>query len=426
MQTRHIVRLHQRKTVLALARPLCQPPCQPPWRPRPVASMTPRKDSIPHETRTAAEPRQNKLYPVRLAHIEQINPTIRLLRLALPAESLSDDETDDLPQEPFSFLPGQWLDVHVPGIQQAGGFTITSTPSDAHRLPAPDASAVQDSPSRSKLTAQHTEIDAAAESDGRYPYVELAVQNSPSNPPAAWLWKPTREILGREVNVRVGGSFVWPPATIPEAQIQKVVFVAGGVGINPLISILSHITELASPARCSPEQQEHPHTHPHIPSIHFLYTTRIPHTEKLLLDGKLSAPQANITREALDEILFLSRLRRIVHRVSSCRTSGVQISLDVFLTNIPPPPAGQDEAVPSVLAQATQSLNEDGADRNNNKNNIHVHSRRISRQDLGSAMAGAKDSTVCYVCGPPPMTDEFVGHLGSLIGADRVLYEKWW
>jgi hypothetical protein len=55
--------------------------------------MPPRKDSIPHETRTAAEPRQNKLYPVRLAHIEQINPTIRLLRLALPAESLSDDET---------------------------------------------------------------------------------------------------------------------------------------------------------------------------------------------------------------------------------------------------------------------------------------------------------------------------------------------
>lgn len=95
----------------------------------------------------------------------------------------------------------------------------------------------------------------------------------------------------------------------------------------------------------------------------------------------------------------------------------------MFLTNIPPADDG-----PSVLAQATQSLNEDGEDgaESENKNNIHAHGRRISKQDLDSAVAGAGDSTVCYVCGPPPMTDEFVGHLGSLIGPDRVLCEKWW
>jgi hypothetical protein len=59
--------------------------------PRSVTTMTPRKDSIPHETRTAAEPRQNKLYTVRLAHVEQINPSVRLLRLALPQEAPSDE-----------------------------------------------------------------------------------------------------------------------------------------------------------------------------------------------------------------------------------------------------------------------------------------------------------------------------------------------
>lgn len=53
--------------------------------------MTTRKDSIPHETRTAAEPRQNKLYTVRLARVEQINPSVRLLRLALPQEAPSDE-----------------------------------------------------------------------------------------------------------------------------------------------------------------------------------------------------------------------------------------------------------------------------------------------------------------------------------------------
>jgi hypothetical protein len=58
---------------------------------RSVTTMTPRKDSISHETRTAAEPRQNKLYTVRLARVEQVNPSVRLLRLALPQEAPSDE-----------------------------------------------------------------------------------------------------------------------------------------------------------------------------------------------------------------------------------------------------------------------------------------------------------------------------------------------
>lgn len=69
-------------------------------------------------------------------------------------------------------------------------------------------------------------------SHGRAPYVELAVQDSPSNPSAAWLWKPKEEILGKELNIRVGGSFVWPPATLDIHHIKNVVFIAGGVGIK--------------------------------------------------------------------------------------------------------------------------------------------------------------------------------------------------
>lgn len=47
---------------------------------------TQREDSIPHELRTAAEPRQNRLYPVRLAHVEQVNRSVRLLQFAIPDE----------------------------------------------------------------------------------------------------------------------------------------------------------------------------------------------------------------------------------------------------------------------------------------------------------------------------------------------------
>lgn len=71
---------------------------------------------------------------------------------------------------------------------------------------------------------------------------------------------------------------------------------------------------------------------------------------------------------------------------------------------------------------------------------LTIHPRRINEEDLRGAVLGddksksevvAKRSTVCYVCGPPDMTDHVVGLLkGILAGAgdekERVFYEKWW
>jgi hypothetical protein len=52
---------------------------------RQMSSPTARKVSVPHTVRTAAEPRQNRLFTVRLSHIEEISPTVRLLQLTIPA-----------------------------------------------------------------------------------------------------------------------------------------------------------------------------------------------------------------------------------------------------------------------------------------------------------------------------------------------------
>lgn len=38
-------------------------------------------DSVPHEDRTAAEPRQNVVEPVTISYIRDINSTTRVLRL---------------------------------------------------------------------------------------------------------------------------------------------------------------------------------------------------------------------------------------------------------------------------------------------------------------------------------------------------------
>jgi hypothetical protein len=62
--------------------------------------------------------------------------------------------------------------------------------------------------------------------------LELAIQKSPSNPPAAWLWQDEAKILGHELKVRIGGSFVWPPPEVSVEDVKKVILVAGGVGIK--------------------------------------------------------------------------------------------------------------------------------------------------------------------------------------------------
>ena len=56
--------------------------------------------------------------------------------------------------------------------------------------------------------------------------------------------------------------------------------------------------------------------------------------------------------------------------------------------------------------------------------------RRLTEADILTVLGGfsKRQQTVCYVCGPPSMTDELVHFLRSLDGleASRVLCEKWW
>lgn len=130
------------------------------------------------------------------------------------------------PPRDEQFLPGQWLDVFVPGIRKPGGFTITSSPSKAQRRKAtPPASAA---PADGSTTTAPSPAAPAQEE----PYLELAVQKSPDNPPAQYLWRPTAEILHSELRVRVGGSFVWPPP-----GVQPMV---SGRALSPTPSPPSH------------------------------------------------------------------------------------------------------------------------------------------------------------------------------------------
>ena len=259
------------------------------------------------------------------------------------------------------FLPGQWLDTFIPGIPKAGGFTITSPPSAAIATP-----------NKTKTNSQNEPA----------PHIELAVQKSP-NPPAQYFHLPIPTLLNTPLSVRVGGSFTYPPPPqslpIPASHIKRLVLVAGGVGINPLISIFSHLIRLHASQR--PEE------------IHFLYGTKTGESEP--------DPQS---------ILFLPRLMDLVGAVNEAR----DVTLSLFLTG----PTGY----------------ESGEKIEHGKLPNRTWAKRIGEGDMVGALDGwredraGRDTTVCYVCGPQNMTDEVVEFLGKQEGMKpgRVLCEKWW
>ncbi|KAK9419765.1 putative NADH-cytochrome b-5 reductase [Seiridium unicorne] len=298
-----------------------------------------------HLERTAAEPRDKSLNIVKLQRIEEINETTRLFRLEIPASG-----------RPIRFLPGQWLDVFVPGIPKAGGFTITSPPSKAQP--------------RSSTTTSNSTSDPAPEPG----YLELAIQKSPENPPAAWLWQdPAASLIGKELQIRVGGSFVWPPPGVNVRTLRRVVFVAGGVGINPLISMLSDIAEKGSVGF----------------AVSFLYSLKDPGP------GRRDAAK----------MLFLERLHDLF------KSGKVNGELRLFLT-------GGDVGKGTIECGGEDEVSFEG--------------RRLGKQDLEEAVGHAVDRrfTVVYVCGLPTMTDEFVEDLtnpnGLGMAPHTVLREKWW
>ncbi|XP_055985608.1 oxidoreductase NAD-binding domain-containing protein 1 isoform X2 [Sorex fumeus] len=98
-----------------------------------------------------------------------------------------------------------WVDFFIPGVSVVGGFSICSSP---------------------KLLEQERMI-------------ELAVKYA-NHPPSLWIHNQCT--LDSEVALRVGGEFYFDPQ--PTDASRNLVLIAGGVGINPLLSILRHAADL--------------------------------------------------------------------------------------------------------------------------------------------------------------------------------------
>jgi hypothetical protein len=120
--------------------------------------------------------------------------------------------------------------------------------------------------------------------------------------------------------------------------------------------------------------------------VKFLYSTKDPGASKI------------------QHILFLERVEQAIMAL------GERGHLELFLTS------GKEEQLGSNDLTQSEELS--------------VTKRRIERGDLLRALGPVEErsDTVCYICGVPGMTDDFVALAQNADGMDRrnVFFEKWW
>lgn len=138
--------------------------------------------------------RQKEIYSAVVQDVRDASSTIKIFRLLVKAHG-------------FSFKAGQWVDFYIPGIPEVTGYSMTSPPNDAKEKGI----------------------------------LELAVKYG-KFPPTHWLH--TQCSGGEEVQIRVGGDFYYDPLSNRSEAEADLLLVGGGVGINPLVSILCEYTDL--------------------------------------------------------------------------------------------------------------------------------------------------------------------------------------
>ncbi|XP_035537480.1 oxidoreductase NAD-binding domain-containing protein 1 isoform X2 [Morone saxatilis] len=269
------------------------------------------KRQMDHLERTASNSRQNAVYPAEVCGIINESETVKRLRIAVHPD--------------FSFKAGQWVDFFIPSVEKVGGFSMCSSPGLLQR-------------------------------EG---IVELAVKYA-KHPPAHWIH--TACTVGSRVAMRVGGDFFFDPS--PSDPSVDLLLVAGGVGINPLYSILLHTTDLLHLNQASGGRDYN------IGSAHLCYSAK-----------------------NTQELLFKSSI------IEACREFPDKFTCDFHVTQ------QSADVDPHLLPFLKRG--------------------RITEEELRAHVDPQR--TLCFLCGPPPMIEAISKTLMDFgLTKDRILYEKWW
>ncbi|CAD6456341.1 71f18f43-9114-4302-9459-ea9e7b9cdc8a [Sclerotinia trifoliorum] len=449
---------------------------------------------LSHIERTATEPRDESLHTLFINSVTPVNSTTRLFYLSprpssssasTSSKSTSTSSTSSI-QSPakLTWKPGQWIDLYLPGIEKPGGFSITNVPPHSSSTSSPPSSHSQTSP-RDKNELEEAGIELA---------IQKPTQQEKISKQVSWLFQPPSLILNQEVKVRIGGSFTLPssfpffspspsssfmnlssktplhqetllkhqfnptnpnPEKGKEPERKKIIFIAGGMGINPLISMLTYIhSEIARMSESDMENTIPTHTLKEDEisrkertsrrkkclenlEVKLLYSTKAPSPPNREEEQEEGEKEHEETVER-EEVLFLPRL----HSLFTAQKNK-NWDFQLFITS-PNPTIN-----PSSVSLSSSSLSSSLLP---TPNNITIHPRRISPRDIELALSFPptttttteekekrkenqnqnqnQNQTITYICGPPALTDEFTSYIQGLelegMDAGRIVCERWW
>lgn len=224
-----------------------------------------------------------------------------------------------------TFKAGQWVDFFIPGMKVFTGFSMTSAP---------------------RLLAEERTMQLAVKRTGYAPT----------------LWVHEQARTGSEVSVQVAGDFSYDPQ--PGDDTTDLLLVAGGVGINPLCSMMRHIADLNELKKQGQDVYQPG-------QVQMLYTAR-----------------------NCNELIFKDDLEKLC-------SENENMDCKLFAT--------QEESLAS-----------------NNVVYGRIDKDALSKA-LQQYSAERLPELICFICGPSKMIDAIEALLLELnIAKHQIKYEKWW
>lgn len=228
------------------------------------------------------------------------------------------------------------------------------------------------------------------------PIVDLAVKAA-NHPPAKWVFEQAD--VGHDVEIRVGGSFEYSMGLDPFRMKRHIILVAGGIGVNPLLSILQDCVLWMSSAEAQQATSQ----------VTLLYSA-----------------------SSWEEFAFLAEIREMVQnmqgrvRVVCTVTDDARVAVS----------ASQREAALRLATRQYGCTFSDYSSEFARAGDIEVRRGRLGVDALADAVEvaaagrglGLPDTTM-FVCGPPRMTDavhDMAVQPRVGLTDNQIRYEKWW
>lgn len=291
---------------------------------------------------------------------------------------------DEAHADAFRFRPGQWVDVWLPGVRQIGGFSMVSSPSEL-------------------------------------PFFALAVKASPF-PPARWLAEEARP--GHRLQCRAGGSFHWMAQDAHEGlQANRLLLVAGGVGINPLYAMVRDLALLLD--------QTPPSVPSPIPSAATASTLASSSSSSSSLAAS-SSSSSSLTAAAAPSPRLRSEINVRIAVLYSCKTPADLLFLQE-MERIAAKYPNHLKITPTITS-AAESSDEVGpvghkrwAGRKGRIDEAAIRDALGFLDVPGEDRVEAPLLLNSFVCGPPAFSDRYETDLLRCgLDPDQVCVERWW